>query len=89
MSNPSLEKINKEHPPQGKSLTVGFELETKIRLIIQEVLAATIRKYFTHEIDSPTLEIRYKNFKNISLPSNSGSKLQNEKELNNRRKCRR
>lgn len=27
-----------------KPLTAGFELETKIRVIIQEVLAATVRK---------------------------------------------
>ena len=33
----------------GKPFTGNFELETKIRVIIQDVLSATVRKYlFSH-----------------------------------------
>ena len=60
-----------------KPITGAFELETKIRVIIQEVLAATVRKYPSTYPDSAFSEKKYKNFKSTSSPSKNASKLGN------------
>ena len=38
------ETVQNENEKKGKPFTAAFELETKIRLIIQDVMSATVRK---------------------------------------------